>query len=515
MIRKIFSRNFLWSNTALLLYLILLKFVIHMLVSPNYGYFIDELYTIAESRHPDFGYIDMPPIVPIILALQAYITGYSLVAIRFLPAVYGALMVLLGILMVKKLGGKFYAQVLTAITAIFVPVWLSMNSMYTYDSLDQLVTIFFFYVLMRIIAEEKPKLWLLFGLAAGIGLMTKLSMVFFGLSLVISLLFTKERKYYASRWLWLGGLIALVIVSPFIIWEFTHGWPLIGYWKYYSQYATYHASPLEFISMQIVAMNPLSFPLWLAGLYYFLFDKAGKRFALLGFMYIVPLILFMVLRAKFYMLAAAYMVLFAGGSVLVEKISENLRFTWIRTALPIMIIAGGFFALPSSLPVLPPDLLVRYFSATSFVTRSVKTENFKDVELPQYFADRFGWENQVQKLSEVYQSLSSEEQAKCVILAANYGEAGAVDLLGEKYGLPKAICTHLSYYLWGPGNFNGDVALSIGFPLENLAAVFEEVKPAAIVVSSYAMPRENHVTIFICRKLKYPVQELWPKLRSF
>lgn len=512
---KLFSRQVLFSNTAILIYLVLIKLLAHLLTSRSYGYFIDELYTIAESKHLDFGFIDMPPLVPLILAFNGWVAGYSLTAIRFLPAVCGALMVVFGIMMVRKLGGGKLAQVLTALSIIIVPVWLSMNSMFTYDSFDQLVTVIFFYVILKILVEEKPKLWLLLGMVIGIGLMTKLSMVFFGLGLVVALLLTKHRKSFTEKWLWLAALVALAVVSPFIIWEITHGWPIVGYWKYYSQYATYHAAPWEFLLMQIIVMHPCTLPLWLLGLYYLLFSKEGKRYSLLGVLYIVMFLIFMLLRAKFYMLIASYVILFAAGAVYLEKIIREHNWAWVKPTYLWVLIIGGIVAAPSALPVLPPATLVKYFQASASVTRVAKSGNYGDVELPQYFADRFGWDNQVKKIAAIYHRLSPEEQSKCGILAGNYGEAGAVDLLGEKYGLPKAMCITLSYYLWGTHGFTGEVAISVGIPEKNLSEIFNEVKQVDLIQNKYAMPRENNLPIYVCRRSKYPVQDVWLSLKSF
>jgi hypothetical protein len=267
--------------------------------------------------------------------------------------------------------------------------------------------------------------------------------------------------------------------------------------------------------MQIVVMHPCTLPLWLVGLYYLLFSKEGKRYSLLGVLYMVMFLLFLILRAKFYMLIAAYVILFAAGAVYLEQIIRQRNWMWIKSTYLWILIIGGLFAAPSALPVLPPAALVKYFQVTASITRFAKTENFGDIALPQYFADRFGWDSEVKKIAAVYHRLSPEEQSKCGILAGNYGEAGAVDLLGEKYELPKAICTSLSYYLWGTHDFNGEVAISIGIPEKNLYHMFYEVKQVDLIQNKYAMPRENNLPIYLCRRINYPVREVWQSLRSF
>jgi hypothetical protein len=514
---KLFTRRVLISGAVIVVCLALIKFLAHILVTGSYGYFIDELYTIAESRHLDFGYVDMPPLVPLILAAVGKLFGYSLFAIRFLPAVCGAFMVVMAYLMVKKMGGGRFAQILAPLAVLIVPVWLAMNSMYTYDCFDQLLSVIVFYVILRILDEENPRLWLVFGLVAGIGLMVKLSMLFLGFSLVLALLLTRNRKYFASRWLWLGGLVALAIVSPFIIWEIKHNWPIVEYWKIYGAYKTYHASFPEFIVMQILTMQPLTLPLWLAGLYWLLFSKDGRRYRMLGILYFVLFALFFITKGKVYMLSPAYVMLFAAGAVQMEKLAGKRFGGWLKPVYPLILIVTGVLAAPTALPVLPVDHLVKYFRDSAKFTgiSQVKTEDFGKIELPQYFSDRFGWDNMVEKIAGVYRQLSPGEQSRCAIIARNYGQAGAVDLLGEKYGLPKAISGHLSYYLWGPGNFNGEIAIVVGLKEQDLRDAFETVEQVATINSQYAMPYQNNLPVFVCRKLKYPIGEIWPKIKSF
>jgi len=249
--RGLLSRQTLLSDTAILIYLALFKLILHWLTSGGYGYFRDEFYYIAASQRLQFGYLEFPPMIALITALTRGLLGESLFALHFFPALAGALIVLLTGLMARELGGGRFAQIFAALAVIIAPAFLATNSLLTMDSFDQLWWVMAAYIVLRLLKQDNPKLWLLFGLVAGLGLMTKLTMLFFGSALVLGLLLTPGRKYLASKWLWLGGLIAFACVLPYIGWEFVNGWPSLEFWKAYASGKTYPVTPIEFLLQQI------------------------------------------------------------------------------------------------------------------------------------------------------------------------------------------------------------------------------------------------------------------------
>ncbi|MGH7600385.1 MAG: glycosyltransferase family 39 protein, partial [bacterium] len=507
-------RQFLSSDLAVLVYLALAKLLIHFLTNGQYGYFRDEFYFIACSEHLDWGYVDQPPLI----AWQTYLTrmllGDSLFALRFLPAVFGAVKVFVTGLMARELGGGRFAQILAASAAIIASVFMGVDSILTMNALDQLLWVLGAYILIRLLKTGNPKLWLWFGAVAGIGLMNKLSLLFFGFALVAALLLTPNRKYFANKWLWLGGLIALVIFSPYLIWQIKHGWPTLGFYGTYAEGKTYPVSPPEFLLQQILTMNPHTLPLWLAGLYFYFFTKEGKPYRLLGWIYIVLYVVFTLQKAKFYFLSPACPMLFAGGALVSEKFFLRQRWNWARPAYIAFLIIGGLIAAPLAMPVLPVEAYVKY--ARFFGSAAdVKTERHQQAKLPQGFADMFGWEEMVATVAKVYHNLPPEDQAKACISVGNYGEAGAIDFFGKKYNLPKAICGHNNYWLWGPRDCTGEVIIELGGTEEGLKNVFHEVELAAIFTNAYCMPYENNLPIFICRRLKIPVAEAWRLNKTF
>ncbi len=350
---------------------------------------------------------------------------------------------------------------------------------------------------------------------AGLGLLTKLAMLFYGFAFVIAMILTNKRRHLADKWFWAAGALALGIFSPFLFWQHQHGWPLLEYWANYGG-QTYDASLPEFLVMQILTLNPVALPLWGAGLYY-LFSKRGKDYRVFGLMYVVLFALFALLHAKFYMLAAAYFPLLAAGAVHWEGWSREATRRWLRPAYLALLCVSGALLCPVALPALPPAALVEYMRVASrFGMSQVKLNNARTVELPQNLADRFGWPTMVRTIAGVYHELSPADRAECVIATGNYGQAGAVDLLGPEYGLPNAVSGRLSYFFWGPGEKAGRVVISVGIPREDLARFFGQVEQRALIVSRYAMPYETNLPVYVCRKPTYSsLKEIWPQVGNF
>ncbi len=512
--RKLLSRPALQSATAVLVFLALFKLLLHLATSGQYGFFRDELYYIAASEHLDFGYVDYPPLVAFVTAITRQLLGGSLFALHFFPAVAGAFVVLLSGLMARELGGGRFAQGLAALAVLVAPAFLALNSLLTMDAFDQLFWVLASYILILILNRDEPRLWLLFGLVVGLGLMTKVTMLFFGLALVIALLLMRARKYFLGKWLWLGGLIAFAFLLPYIVWQFAHGWPTLEFWQTYASGKTYPVTPVEFLFQQIVVMLPLTLPLWLAGLYYYMFSKDGKRCRTLGLIYLILYVVFTVQQAKMYFLTASYPMLFAAGAVVLEGFVQKRGWGWLKPAYVALLVIGGLVLAPLALPVLPVETLVKY-NDTLGADAALKTERSATGQLPGHFADRFGWESMAAKVASVYEGLPPEEQSKSCILTGNYGQAGAINLFGKKHGLPQVISGHNNYYLWGPGDCSGEVVIALGLSYYDLKRVFDTVTPVGSTRCEYCMPFENLRPIYVCQDPKMTLEEAWPRFKWF
>src|SRR5918994_7766533 len=300
--------------TAILVYLASFKLLLHLVTNGNYGYFRDELYYMAAGERLDLGYVDFPPFVALVTAFTRLLLGDSMVALRLFPALAGVLVVVLAGLMARELGGGRFAQGLAALATLVAPSFLVMGTFISMDAFDQLFWVSAAYVLIVILKRDRPRLWLLFGLIAGLGVLTKVTMLYFGFAVFVALLLTPPRRYLRTPWPWVGGVIAFAFLLPYVFWQIEHGWPTLEFWANYGGKVD-PASPVEFLVEQIVTMHPLTLPIWTIGLYYYLFSGAGQPYRPLGWIYIVLFVLFVVQNAKFYFLAPAYPMLFAAGGL--------------------------------------------------------------------------------------------------------------------------------------------------------------------------------------------------------
>jgi len=491
----------------------LLHLLVNIFAAGRYGLFRDELYYLACAEHLDWGYVDHAPLVALLAWFSRSLLGNSLVALRLLPAFAGAAKILVTAWIVRELGGGRFAQLLAGVTVLLAPIYLVFDNLLTMNAFEPVFWMLGAAIVMRITRGGDARLWLLFGLVAGIGLLNKHSMLFFGSGVLVGLLLTPERRFLRSRWIWLGALVSFLLFSPNLLWEIRHHWPTIENLRNVRENIYAPVTPIEFILQQALLVLPLATPIWLAGLYSFLGTSEGKRYRLLGWTYLVVLAELLMLKGKIYYLAPAYPMLLAAGAVWIAGWIRERRWNWWKPALVVPLAVAGTVAAPLALPMLPVEATASY--AKFWRADAVKVESPDSGRLPQLFAEMFGWQNQAATVARVYHSLSAEDQVKCAILAGNFGEAGAIDFFAQRYGLPKAISGNNSYYLWGPRNYSGEVMVSIGVPRRELEALFGQVEQAATIVNKYAVPDEANLPVYICRKPKMPVREAWPKLKNY
>ena len=485
--------------------------LLHFVFSGRYGYFRDELYYAACGEHLAWGYVDHAPLVALIARLSRAIWGDSLFALRFFPALAAAAKVYLSGWLARELNGGRFAQFLAALAVLLAPIYLTFDSFLSMNSFEPLFWMACAAIVLRILNGGDEKLWLLFGLVAGIGILSKHSMLFFGFGVFAGLWLTLARREFTKRWVWLAGVIAFVIFLPNLLWEISHGWPTIAILHAVigTKYST--VTPWEFVWQQALLTHPLAAPIWLAGLWYLFFDRAGKKYAALGFTYLIVLAELIALHGKIYYLAPAYPMLFAAGAVWMEtRVLPNTG-KWLKLATVPPLVLGGLIAAPLAMPILPVEYAVKY--CRFWDVEAIHVENMPLGELPQLFADMYGWPEQVQAVAQVFNALPISDREKCAVLAYNYGEAAAIDYWGPARGLPKAISGHNQYGLWGPRGYSGDVVIAIGFSQEQLRDIFDEVNPAGRVTSQYAIPEEANLTIYLCRNPRKNLRDIWAKLR--
>lgn len=462
----------------------------------------------------DWGYVDQPPFSIAMLWLNRLLCGDSLFAIRLLPAIIEATVVLLAGIMTKELGGKKFAQALAAISVITAPLTLGVNSNFSMNSFDLLFWTLALYLLIRIVKEDNPKQWLFLGIVIGLGLLNKISVFWLGAGLVIGLILTPNRKLILTRRVWAAAGIASLLFLPHIIWQIVYGFPTLEFMRNAITIKYVEVSPLQILIEQILNMNPITFPIWISGLTYFLISNKIKQFRILPIIYLtVFLILVINKNSKSEYLGPIFPMLFALGSFTLEKFISRYNWRWLWPVFPAIIIMSGIVFSPFAIAVLPVKTYISY-AQTLGITPST-SEKKEVARLPQFYADMFGWKELAAAAADAYDTLTPEEKSKCTIFCNNYGEAGAIDYYGKIYGLPKAISGHNNYWLWGPGNATGEIVIRLGGSKEAILKSYEEVKQAVLFTDKYCMPYENNMPIYICRNRRTSLQEDWMKLKHY
>jgi hypothetical protein len=483
--------------------------LLHVLLSGRYGYFRDELYFLDCGRHLAWGYVDMAPMIALVARL-ALALGGSLHVLRTIAGIGGAGIVALTMLLTWRLGGDKFAQGLAGACALVVPEFLGTASLLTMNVFEKLIWAACAYVLIRIVQTGNSRLWIWFGVLCGLGLMNKHSMLFFGAAVVAGLILTEQRKELLRPWIWLAGLITLLIFLPNIIWQIQHHYPTLeGLRNVAASGKNVVRSPMAFIGEQIILIHPITFPVWLAGLWFFMGGR-GNRYRILGWMYLALLVIFIALHGKNYYLSGAYPMLLAGGGVAIEDWLNRGRATqgklWPKAAIVAVVGGVGGLTAPLALPLLSPQGYVAY-EAWLHIKPS-KTEVHHDGPLPQFLGDQFGWPELAAEVGTFYNALPPDERAKTAILTGNYGEAGAIDQFGPKYGLPTALSGHQNHYFWGTMGFTGDNLITIQYGPRYLGRICSSVEKVGDHYHPWGMAEENRA-IYFCRGLKQPLAEIW------
>jgi 4-amino-4-deoxy-L-arabinose transferase-like glycosyltransferase len=484
--------------------------LVEMLVGPRYGLFRDEYYYLACADHLAWGYVDQPPLSIAVLAAVRAVLGDALWAVRLVPALLGALLVVLGGLLARAMGGGRYARFLGAVAIAVAPQYLGQAGYFSMNVLDLVFWSLAALLVARLSPEERSlRPFVLLGLVLGLGLLNKVSVLFFGAGLALALVVTPLRRLLLRPGPWLAAGIAGLLFLPHVLWQVHNGFPTREFVENATRFKNVALSPLQFFVGQIPEIGPLNAPLWLAGLAWLLFSWRGRPYRALGIVYLVAFAILAVQHSKPYYLGPSYPPLLAAGAVVVE----GLRWAWLRGLIASVLLLAGATVAPFAIPVLPVERFIAY-QAVLGVTPT-PSERSALGPLPQFFADRFGWQELALAVSAVYRSLPPEEQARAVIVTSNYGEAGALRYLGRRLGLPPAVSQHNSFYFWGPGRDEVDVAIVVGMNPDDLRNAWTSVQAAGSWSSPYAMPYEQRWPILVCRGLKLPLQDAWRRGRHF
>lgn len=496
--------------------LALLRMALYLLSSGPlaYGYMSDELYYLECADRLAWGYVDHPPLSLALLGLVRSVLGDSLLALRLAPALAGCGTLLLTALLARELGGGRTAQVLAALAAVVAPVLLALTGFYSMNAFEPMLWTAAALLIARIINGADARCWLLVGAVLGLGLLNKVSTLWFGLGLGVGLILTPQRRWLATPWPWLAGAIAFLVFAPHVWWQVHHDWPLVEFMRNATSEKMVEKSPLAFASAQLLVMSPVIFPLWITGLVYYFVTVDGRRFQLLGWIWITVFCLLAASgSARSNYLAPAYTVLLASGAVAVERIARAKGWQWLPGATIGIVALGCIATAPMAIALLPPERYLRYERALGI---SAPVEQVDELgAMPLHYALRFGWGDLLAAVSDAYATLSSEERAKAVVLGTWFGDTAAVNFFGEKRGLPRAIGGHNNYWLWGPGDTKGEVLLAVVPTDAMLRNWYELVDRVAEVDCDYCMPAVDRLGVYVCRRPRLPLAEWWPEVKRY
>ena len=491
-------------------------FLLHVICNNRYGYFRDEFDYIICGRHLAWGYVDQPPLLPVLSRICLAIFGDSLRSVRLLPALSSAALVALTGMITRELGGKPFAVVLSAVTVVIAPIYLSGGSLLTANcDLEVLLWMGCVYFAILAVKREEPRYWLWFGVVAGIGLEEKYSILVLGFAVVVGLLLTRLRPSLVNKWMWLGGLAALLIFLPNLLWNIHHGFPFVQLMhNIRTEGRDVVLTPWQYFSQQILLLYPGSSFIWITGIAAFFVARRFRPYRFLGWAYIVGFAVFVILKGKNYYLAPIYPVYLAAGCVLIDDGIERIRQRWLKPVLLAILLAGGAVFAPLAMPILPIQTFIPYMNWLPIkIPRS--EHSHERVALPQHYADQFGWNEIVQKTAEVWKTIPPDERKDCGIFGQDYGQAGAIDFLGPQYGLPPALSGHQSWWLWGPRGYSGNCLIVLDDSRERLEQLFEHVEYVGDSPRNpYAL--ENELSFYVCRGAKFgSLDELWPRIKHW
>ena len=364
--------------------------LLHLFTASRYGYFGDEMYHLACGEHLAWGYVDQPPLIALVAWVVRHTVGTSLLAIRFVPALAGAATVLITGAIARQLGGGRFAQVLAALCVACCSVYLVLNYLFTMNAWEPLLWAACVYVVIRIIKTGNQKLWLWFGLLSGIGLENKYSMAVFGFGVVVGLLLTPQRKALAHKWIWLAGALAFTIFLPNLLWNIQHHFPFLELMRNIrASGRDVVLGPGQYLLQQILIMNPLTFPVWLAGVIYLFFGRNAGPYRLLGWTFLAVFATFFILHGKDYYTSPVYTIALAAGAVGLESVTPNRAGVWTRAVFLVLLLAATAAMLPMNLPVLSPKRLVHYVEEFPLKPQASEKAHAR-AELPHYFGSSAG-----------------------------------------------------------------------------------------------------------------------------
>jgi Dolichyl-phosphate-mannose-protein mannosyltransferase len=470
--------------------------VIHLLTNNRYGIHRDELQFLSDARHLDWGFVAYPPFTPFVERIGLEIFGLSLVGLRLFSVIAQALAIVVTGLMAQELGGGRLAQITAALVVATSGLPVFEGTEFQYSTFDYLWWVAIAYFVIRLLKSENPRWWVAIGAAIGVGLQTKYTICFFIAGILGGMLLTRARRFFLSGWFWGGVGVALLIFLPNFVWQVRHGFISVQFLQHIHVRDVGEGRANGFLRDQfIICANLFAAPLWIAGLVSFLRDR---RYRMLGWMYVVPLALFLFGKGRGYYVAAAYPMLFAMGAVAGERWVGSLRRGWRLT------VEGVFFTGVAAWGVFAYCLLVPLTSSGPL--REFALNNNGDLR------EEIGWDELVRTVAGIRDSLPPEQQRSLGVLVGNYGEQGAVEILGPAYHLPAPISMTNSAWLRGYPTPEPTTLIVLGFSQAQADKAFTACRLAGHGGNSEGVKNEeskDHPDIFVCGPPRMSWPEFW------
>lgn len=499
-------REFVKSDLAMLLLIALVSIVVHTATNGQYGFHRDELQTLDDARHMDWGFVAYPPIAPAIARLELTLFGMSLMGFRFFAAVAVSLAIVIAGLIAMELGGGRREQMLAAVATWVAPVALAQGAVFQYVSFDYLWGVLATYFLVKLCKSGDARWWIAIGLTLGLGMETRYTAGFWTLGIVGGVLFSDARKYLASKWLWIGVGISVALFLPNVIWQAHHDFISLDFLKHLHERDLRQGRNKGFLLGQILlCVNMMTVPLTAMGLWFLSAQEQGRRYALVVWAVMLTFLLFWIGKARFYYTAPIYPVLLAAGSVAFGN--------WMRAAMPFtaktvnrlqwtaIALNGAVFAV-FVMPIAP-------FGGAGWRMTS---------KLHDQFREEIGWTDLADNVARVYNSLSADERPRTGILTGNYGEGGALNLYGPARGLPFAMSGTNSFWYRGYDPREPQTVIAVGLDEDEVNANFSSCTVAAKNANPFGVENEesrDHPDIYLCRGLKATWPEFWKKFRRY